>query len=40
MLTDKEKQEIHEETKHYPYPETDCIDALKIVQTHRGRRSD
>ena len=40
MLTDKEKEEIHEEKKLYPYPEAACIDALKIVQHHRGWVSD
>ena len=40
MLTEKEKQEIHEETKLYPYPGAACIDALKIVQNHRGWISD
>lgn len=40
MLTDKEKEEILEEKKLYPYPEAVCIDALKIVQHHRGWISD
>lgn len=40
MLTDKEKEEIKEETKLYPYPGAACIDALKIVQNHRGWVSD
>ena len=36
MLTEQEKQEILEEVKHYPYPGVACLDALKIVQSHRG----
>jgi len=40
MLTEKEKYEILEETKLYPYPEAACLDALKIVQLHRGWISD
>ena len=40
MLTDKEKEEIQEEILLYPYPSAACIDALKIVQTHRGWISD
>jgi len=40
MLTDAEKREIDEEKKLYPHPEAVCIDALKIVQKHRGWISD
>jgi NADH-quinone oxidoreductase subunit E len=40
MLTEEEKREILEEVRHYPYPEVACIDALKIVQNHRGWVSD
>jgi NADH-quinone oxidoreductase subunit E len=40
MLTEIEINEIHEETKQYPYPAVACIDALKIVQHHRGWVSD
>ena len=40
MLSDKEKEEIHKEMKLYPYPGAACIDALKIVQHHRGWISD
>jgi len=40
MLSNKEKEEIHEEIKLYPYPGAACIDALKIVQQHRGWISD
>jgi NADH-quinone oxidoreductase subunit E len=40
MLSNKEKEEIHEEIRLYPYPGAACIDALKIVQHHRGWISD
>src|ERR1035437_1562839 len=40
MLTEEEKKEIEEEIKQYPYPVVACIDALKIVQNHRGGVSD
>ena len=40
MLSEVEIKEIHEETKQYPYPAVACIDALKIVQHHRGWVSD
>lgn len=40
MLNEKERKEIHEEMKLYPYPQTACIDALKVVQHHRGWISD
>lgn len=40
MLTEKEKKEILEEAKQYPYPAAACIDALKIVQKYRGWISD
>jgi NADH-quinone oxidoreductase subunit E len=40
MLTEDEIKEIHEEIKHYPYPAAGCVDALKIVQHHRGWVSD
>ena len=40
MLTEEEKREIQEEVKQYPYPSVACIDALKIVQQHRGWISD
>jgi NADH-quinone oxidoreductase subunit E len=40
MLTDQEKHEILEESGIYPYPQAACIDALKIVQSHRGWVSD
>ncbi len=40
MLTEEEQKEIREEIKQYPYPAAACIDALKIVQRHRGWVSD
>lgn len=40
MLTEIEKKEIFEETEQYPAPHGACIDALKVVQKHRGWVSD
>jgi NADH-quinone oxidoreductase subunit E len=40
MLSEEEIKEIEEEIKQYPYPAVACIDALKIVQHHRGWVSD
>lgn len=40
MLSEEEIKEINEEIKQYPYPAVACIDALKIVQNHRGWVSD
>jgi NADH-quinone oxidoreductase subunit E len=40
MLSKHEKEEIREEVKLYPYPQAACIDALKILQHHRGWISD
>lgn len=40
MLTEHEKKEILEESRAYPYPQAVCVDALKIVQHHRGWVSD
>ena len=40
MLSEIEIKEIQEEIKQYPYPAVACIDALKIVQQHRGWVSD
>jgi len=40
MLSEEEKIEIQKEIKHYPYRSAVCIDALKIVQKHRGWISD
>src|ERR1700722_18634135 len=40
MLTENEKQEIQAEFGHYPKKQAVCIDALKVVQNHRGWVSD
>ncbi len=40
MLSDSERQEIEAEAGHYPDRRSVCIEALKIVQQHRGWVSD
>jgi NADH-quinone oxidoreductase subunit E len=40
MLNPKETEEILHEISICPYPAAACIDALKIVQSHRGWISD
>jgi NADH-quinone oxidoreductase subunit E len=40
MLTDKEREEIGAGLGRYPLKRGACIDALKIVQRHRGWVSD
>jgi len=40
MLTTEERTEIEAEFPHYPNRKAVCIDALKIVQKHRGWVSD
>jgi NADH-quinone oxidoreductase subunit E len=40
MLTEIEIHEIQEEVKLYPVKSAACIEALKIVQEHRGWVSD
>lgn len=40
MLSEQEINEIEEELAHLPTRESVCIDALKIVQKHRGWVSD
>ncbi len=40
MLTEQERREIQEELKNVPTKQAVCIDALKIVQKHRGYVSD
>ncbi len=40
VLSDLELAEINAEIAHAPYPEAVAIDALKIVQSHRGWVSD
>ena len=36
MLSAEERQEIEAEFAHYPNRQAVCIDAMKIVQKHRG----
>lgn len=40
MLTNEERTEIESHLSEYPYKRAACIDALKIVQGHRGWISD
>ena len=40
MLTDAERQEIEKELARYPTRQAVCVDAMKIVQRHRGWVSD
>jgi NADH-quinone oxidoreductase subunit E len=40
MLTDEERREIENEFPHYATRRAVCIDAMKIVQRHRGWVSD
>lgn len=40
MLEDSERREIEEELSRYPDKQAVCVDALKIVQRHRGWVSD
>jgi NADH-quinone oxidoreductase subunit E len=40
MLTEAEKKEIEAEARHYDYKRAVCVDALKVVQRHRGWVSD
>ena len=40
MLTSEERQEIEAELSRYPTRQAVCIEALKIVQRHRGWVSD
>ena len=40
MLTEQEREEIAAELPHYPEKRGACIEALKIVQQHRGWVSD
>lgn len=40
MLSPEEKQEIEAELPHYPVKQALSIDAMKIVQKHRGWVSD
>jgi NADH-quinone oxidoreductase subunit E len=40
MLTLEERQEIEAELSHYPNKRAVCVDALKIIQRHRGWVTD
>lgn len=40
MLTEEERREIEEELKHFKHKQAACVEALKIVQRHRGWVSD
>jgi NADH-quinone oxidoreductase subunit E len=40
LLSPEERQEIEAELRHYPYKQAVSIDAMKIVQRHRGWVSD
>jgi NADH-quinone oxidoreductase subunit E len=40
MLTAEEREEIEAEMARYPTREAVCIEAMKIVQRHRGWVSD
>jgi len=40
MLTDDERREIEAEMTRYPTPQAVCVDAMTIVQRHRGWISD
>jgi NADH-quinone oxidoreductase subunit E len=40
MLTEAERREIEAELQHYAQKRAVCIDALKIIQRHRGWVSD
>jgi NADH-quinone oxidoreductase subunit E len=40
MLSEKEKLEIEEENRQFPYRKAACLEALKIVQQHRRWVSD
>ncbi len=35
-MTDSERKEIVEELSHYPQARAGCVDALKVIQRHRG----
>jgi NADH-quinone oxidoreductase subunit E len=40
MLSPEERQEIEAELSRYPHKQAVCIDAMRIVQRHRGWVSD
>jgi NADH-quinone oxidoreductase subunit E len=39
-LTDKERAEVEEEVRYYPHRRAGCVEALKVVQRHRGWVAD
>ena len=40
MLSAEERREIEAELPHYPHKQAACIEAMKVVQRHRGWVSD
>ncbi len=40
LLTEEETRQIEEEIRAYPDKRACCVDALKVVQTHRGWVAD
>lgn len=40
MLTSEERKQIEAEFPHYPTKQAVCIDAMKVIQKHRGWLSD
>ena len=40
MLTPEERQEIEADFPRYPHKQAVCLDAMKIIQRHRGWVSD
>jgi NADH-quinone oxidoreductase subunit E len=40
MLSAEERREIEAELPHYPHKQAVCIEAMKIIQRHRGWVSD
>lgn len=40
MLSDAEKRDIEAELEHYDYKRGACVDAMQIIQRHRGWVSD
>ena len=40
MLSDRERQEIEAELQQYPDKRAGCVEALKVIQRHRGWVSD
>ena len=39
-MTDGERAEIEKEVRHYPHRRAGCVEALKVVQKHRGWVAD